>query len=75
MDGSILQPLGIGALAVAMILTMYEMGASLRPAVCSECPHCRQRAEEEARLQEQLSRDYARRNGLDIDDDDERRPD
>jgi len=70
-----LQPLGIGALAVAMILTLYEMGASLRPAVCSECPHCRQRAEEEARLQEQLSRDYARRNGLDIDDDDERRPD
>ncbi len=75
MDGSMLQSIGLVALVVAMILTLYDMGASLRPAVCSECPHCRQRAEEEARIQEQLSREYARRNRLDIDDEDDRRVD
>jgi hypothetical protein len=73
MDGSMLQPLGLVALVVAMIVTLYEMGASLRPAVCAECPHCRQRAEEDAVRQERLSREYARRNGIDVDDDDERR--
>jgi hypothetical protein len=73
MDGSFLQPLGLIAIIVAMILTLYDMGVSLRPATCAECPHCRQRAYEDARRQEQLSREYARRNGLDADDDDDRR--
>jgi hypothetical protein len=73
MDEPMLQAMGLGALVVAMIVTLYEMGVSLRPAVCPECPHCRQLAEDEARLQEQLSSDYAHRNGLDIDDDDDRR--
>jgi hypothetical protein len=68
-----LQPIGLVALTVAMIVTLYEMGASLRPAVCAECPHCRQLAEEDAVRQERLSREYARRNGIDADDDDERR--
>jgi len=68
-----LQSIGLVALVVAMILTLYDMGASLRPSVCSECPHCRQRAEEDARRQEQLSREYARRHRIDLDDEDDRR--
>jgi hypothetical protein len=69
MDGSMLQPLGLGALIIAMIVTLYDMGVSLRPATCSECPHCRAVAEEDARQQEALAREYARRNGLDDEDD------
>jgi hypothetical protein len=69
MDGSLLQQLGLGALVIAMIVTLYDMGASLRPASCPECRHCRDRAEEDARRQEALSREYARRHGLDDDDD------
>jgi hypothetical protein len=72
MEGTLLQPLGLVALAVAMIVTLYEMGASLKPVACSECPHCRQRAAEDARKQETLAREYARRNGLDSEDDDDR---
>ena len=67
-----LQPMGLVALVVAMIVTLYEMGAALRPVTCPECRHCQERVAEEARLQDQLAREYARRNGLD-DDKDERR--
>ena len=72
MEGTMLQSLGLGALVVAMIVTLYEMRASLKPVDCPECPHCRQRAEEDARKQETLAREYARRNGLDSEDDDDR---
>ncbi len=75
MEGTMLQPLGLVALVVAMIVTLYEMRVSLRPATCPECSHCRQRAEEAALLQERLSQEYARRNGLEIDDDEDRRID
>ena len=68
-----LQPLGMGALIVAMIVSLYEMGAALRPVTCPECRHCQERAEEEARLQDHLAREYARRNGLENDEDDDRR--
>jgi hypothetical protein len=73
MDVSMLQPLGLGAVIVAMIVTLYDMRVALRPATCPECRHCQARAEEEARLQDHLAREYARRNGLDIDEDDDRR--
>jgi hypothetical protein len=73
MDGSMLQPLGLGALVVAMILTLYDMGTALRPPACPECRHCEERAREDARRQDQLAHEYARRNGLDIDEDDDRR--
>jgi hypothetical protein len=73
MDSSILQPLGLGALFVAMIVTLYDMRASLRPTTCPECRHCQERVAEEARVQDQLAREYARRNGLDNDEDDDRR--
>jgi len=69
MDGSMLQHLGLGALVIAMILTLYDMGAALRPATCPECRHCRELAEDKARRQEALSREYARRHHLDDDDD------
>jgi hypothetical protein len=76
MDGSMLQLLGLGAVVAAMIITLYDMGASLRPATCPECAHCRALAETDAREQERLARDYARRAGLpDKDDDDHRRID
>ena len=64
---------GLFALAVAMIITLYEMGAALRPTTCPECSHCRAVAEAEAREQERLSREYARRVGLPDEDDDDHR--
>jgi hypothetical protein len=73
MDGSMLQLVGLVALVGAMIITLYEMGASLRPAMCPECPHCLALAEAEAREQERLSREYAKRTGLSDKDDDDRR--
>jgi MinD superfamily P-loop ATPase len=69
MDGSLVEPLALGALLVAMIVTVYDMRASLRPAACPECGHCREVAEREAALQERLAREYAKRNHLDDDDD------
>jgi hypothetical protein len=72
MDGSMLQPVVLLAVVIAMALTLYEMGASLRPATCPECGHCRAMADNEAREQERLAREYARRLGLPEDDDDDR---
>jgi hypothetical protein len=69
MDGWMLQVLGMVAIAVAMIVTMYDLRLSLSPETCSECPHCRARAEAERRRQEELSREYSRKIGLDEDDD------
>ena len=74
MEASILPGVGLVALVVAMIVTLYDMAASLRPATCAECPHCRQLAAEDARRQELLAREYAQRHHLpDPDDDDHRR--
>jgi hypothetical protein len=73
MDISILPGLGLVALVVAMIVTLYDMSASLRPVSCPECPHCQQIAAEDALKQEQLAREYARRNHLPDPDDDDRR--
>jgi hypothetical protein len=70
MEGSMLQILGLVALAVAMILTMYDLRLALSPETCTECPHCRARAEADRRRQEELARDYAKRIGLDEEDDD-----
>lgn len=72
MDGSLLQPVGLGALVIAMIMVLYEMGAALRPATCPECRHCRAIAEADAREQERLRREYSRRVGLSDEDDDDR---
>jgi hypothetical protein len=69
MDGSMLQPAALVALAVAMIVTLYDLRLSLVPERCAECPHCRARAEADRREQEDLAREYARRHGLDHEDD------
>lgn len=68
-----LQSLQLVALAVALILTAYELRASLEPPTCPECTHCRTLAAERARRDEELATTYAHRNRLDPDDDDERR--
>ena len=65
-------PLAGAALVAAMVVTMYDLASSLKPVTCAECPHCRARAEAEAREQERLSREYARKIGLDDRDDDDR---
>lgn len=70
MDVTLLQPLALLALVGAMIITTYEMGSSLKPASCAECPHCRANAAAEAREQDRLRREYARRVGLPADEDD-----
>jgi hypothetical protein len=64
-----LQLIGLAALG-AMLITLYEMGSALRPVACPECGHCRALAESEAREQQRLAREYARRVGLGDDDDD-----
>lgn len=68
-----LQQVGLVALVGAMLITIYEMGASLRPATCPECHHCLGRAEAEARDQERLAREYSKQIGLPDQDDDDRR--
>ena len=74
MDVSTLQPIGLAAVVGAMIITLYEMGAALRPVTCPECPHCRAIAEADRREQERLASDYTRRAGLsDKDDSDDRK--
>jgi hypothetical protein len=75
MDVSMLQPLGLVALAGAMIITVYEMGTSLKPASCAECPHCRAIAAAEALEQERLRSEYAKRVGLPDGDEDDRKID
>jgi hypothetical protein len=72
MDGSILQ-VGLAAIFCAMILVVYEMGAALRPVTCPECSHCQARRAADEREQQMLAREYAKRAGLDHDDDDDRR--
>jgi hypothetical protein len=72
MDGLMLQQVGLVALLGAMVITLYEMGSSLRPASCPECDHCRGRAEADARDQERLASEYAKRAGLPDKDDDRR---
>jgi hypothetical protein len=73
MEAAYLQPIGLIALAGAMILTLYDLNAAMKPETCSECPHCRAIAEADAREQEELRREYARRVGLADKDDDDRR--
>lgn len=72
MDPTIAQLLTAGFLA-AIGLTAYEMQASLKRPVCSECSHCRAALQEEQRRQAEIREHYARRNGLWDDEDDRRR--
>lgn len=71
MDTGILQAALLAAI-VAIVVTVYELRASLAPAECSECPHCRNVAAERRRRDAELQDWYARKHGLDLDDDDDR---
>lgn len=73
METMLLQPIVLVALAVAMVLTAFEMRASLAPASCAECPHCQAAAAERERRDRELQTAYARQHGLDRDEDDDRR--
>jgi hypothetical protein len=72
-DIASIQPILLLALFVAIVLTAYEMRVSLRPTSCPECPHCQATARERAQRERELETWYARRNGLDGDEDDDRR--
>lgn len=72
MDQSLIATLGLIALLLAMLITLYDMGSALKPSTCPECGHCRALAAAAAAEQERLNRDYARRMGLEDDDDDRR---
>jgi hypothetical protein len=71
MDTGILQ-IALLAAIVAIVVSVYELRASLSPAVCSECPHCRSAAAERQRRDQELQDWYARKHGLDLDDEDDR---
>jgi hypothetical protein len=72
-DETMLLPMALVALTVAFIVTAFEMRLSLAPDSCPECPHCRERAAEDAARQHELDSAYARSHGLDRDEDDDRR--
>lgn len=66
-------PLVLAALVVGIAGTWMELRASLEPAACPECVHCRERAEirrlerlAEERRQEELQQAHARRVGLEF---------
>ena len=69
-------PLLLGAFVAAIWSTWTELRSSLQPATCAECPHCcdllgrrRREAEDEERRQAELQTWYARRHGLEDDED------
>lgn len=72
MEFASIQPIVLLALFVAILLTAYEMRASLRPTSCPECPHCKAAIADRARREHELETWYARSHGLDDDDDDRR---
>jgi hypothetical protein len=72
MESVLVTPLVPLALFVAIVVTAFELRASLAPASCAECPHCRALAEERERRDRELQTWYARSNHLDDEDDDRR---
>ena len=73
MDTTVFPPVALVALIVAMLITAYELHASLTPISCNECPHCRDVAAERKARELELQTWYARTHGLDGDDDDDDR--
>jgi hypothetical protein len=70
MESVLVTPLVPIALLVAIVITAFEMRASLAPSSCPECPHCRALAEERERRDRELQTWYARSQQLDDEDDD-----
>ncbi|MEO5939911.1 MAG: hypothetical protein ABIZ72_03175 [Candidatus Limnocylindrales bacterium] len=75
MDQTLLASLGLVALAVGVMFTLYDMRLALKPSTCRDCPHCRAIAVSHIREQDARNRDHARRVGLLDDDEDDRRVD
>ena len=73
MDPQVMPYVVFISLLVAIVVTLYEMGHSVQPDTCPECPHCQAVAAERERVDEELSRTYAREHGLLPDEDDHRR--
>jgi hypothetical protein len=73
MDQTGLLPVALIGLVVAFFVTAFEMQVSLTPDSCPDCPHCRALAAEREARQSELDRAYARSQGLDRDEDDDRR--
>jgi hypothetical protein len=78
MDASF-APIILAALTVGIVASAIELRAATMPPACPECEHCRARArdhqaaaDERRRRQEELQGWYARRNGLDRDEDERR---
>lgn len=71
MDTGVLT-IALVATAIAILIVLVEMRASLAPVACPECLHCRSGAEERARRDRELQQTYAREHRLDIDEDDDR---
>jgi hypothetical protein len=69
MESLIMQPVTLIALAAAIVVTAYEMRTALEPAHCPECAHCRAAALEREARQHDLQEQYARRHGMNDDDD------
>ncbi len=72
MDSTLFLPMALVLLFVAILVTAFEMRASLAPASCAECPHCQALAAERARRQHELDSWSASGQGFDRDDDDRR---
>ncbi|HEY6056719.1 MAG TPA: hypothetical protein VIV06_01745 [Candidatus Limnocylindrales bacterium] len=72
MDPVIAQLLSVGFLA-AIGLTAYEMHAATQPPFCAECSHCRAERHEQRRRQAEMREQFARRNGIVDNDEDDRR--
>jgi hypothetical protein len=70
MDQSLVLWLGLLAVVAAMAITLVDMAGALKPASCPECGHCRAVAQAAAIEQERVNREYARRLGLEDDEDD-----
>jgi hypothetical protein len=73
MDSTLFLPMALVGLFVAILVTAYEMRASLAADSCTECPHCQALAAERARREHELDSWYASSQGFDIDEDDDRR--
>lgn len=59
---------------VGIALVAYEMRASLRPAYCPACPHCRAAREEARRREAELADSYPGPEPRRHHDDEDRRP-
>jgi hypothetical protein len=71
-ESLITHPITLVTLAIGIVVAAYEMRTALEPVHCPECPHCLEAARRRASEERSLQEEYARRHGLDREDDDRR---